>query len=417
MATTTGLSNGSGRGLANEALLSGQEASVATVNHRSSRGSEAMTGHANHGYTASVVDLSSFAKRQSREVSVAVLLPCKDEVQTITKVVRDFQTALPSASVYVYDNASTDGTADEAARAGALVRFVPEPGKGNVIRRMFAEVEADVYVVADGDDTYDASRSPELVELLTSRSLDMVVGSRVVVPDQAGAYPRGHRFGNSLFNTSVHMLFGDRPADMLTGYRVFSRRFAKSFPCMSTGFDVETELTLHAMDLRLPVAEVATDYRQRAQDSNSKLRTLKDGFKILGCLLGLFHSYKPMKFYGTLALASALAAAVCVLLGRISIHPWSVLSGMVACLIGLAIVFALLGVALSSIRRGQREVKRMIYLAVRTSTPDTGLVESIDGSTRIEQHIPKQVDVARGQPSGSEVLFDLAASGGAEPDS
>lgn len=416
MATRIAFRRGSALDPADDELLAEETASVTTVDRPSPSGSEAINGNTNLGYASPVVELPSRTGQQPRGVSVAVLLPCKDEVATITKVVNDFRTALPGASVYVYDNASIDGTADAAARAGAVVRFVPEPGKGNVIRRMFAEVEADVYVVADGDDTYDASRSPELVELLTSRSLDMVVGSRVVVPDQTGAYPRGHRFGNSLFNTSVKVLFGDRPADMLTGYRVFSRRFAKSFPCMSTGFDVETELTLHAMDLRLPVAEVATDYRERAHDSNSKLRTVTDGFKILGCLLGLFHSYKPMRFYGTLALASALVAAVCGVFARISLHPWSVLSGVFAVSVGLAVIFALLGVSLSSVRRGQREVKRMIYLASRTSAPDTTPVESVDGFPRMEQHIPKQIDVARGQPGGSEILFDLATTRGAEPD-
>ncbi len=406
MASAMDFEDDSGSG--DEQFRPAKTAAVGTVTSNGSPGSEAMSRNPNVDHTISLMELPSRSRRQLRDVSVAVLLPCKDEVQTIGKVVRDFRTALPNACVYVFDNASTDGTAEEAARAGAVVRFVSEPGKGNVIRSMFAEVEADVYVVADGDDTYDASRSPELVELLISRSLDMVVGSRIAEPDQAMAYPRGHRMGNSLFNISVRMLFGVRPADMLTGYRVFSRRFAKSFPCISRGFEVETELTLHAMDLRVPVAEVPTTYKERSVDSASKLRTLEDGFKILGFLLSLFHSYKPLKFYGTLALISVFVAGVCALAGG---------TVVAVCLSGLAVVFALLGAALACVRRGQRELKRMIYLSGAPSLTGASLdTESADESTRILQHIAKQVDMARSEQGGAKVLFDLAAPRGAKLD-
>jgi glycosyltransferase involved in cell wall biosynthesis len=412
VASKIGISKGPGP--ASETLLPEGSASVTTVKANGASRAEVPRGNTSVGHATSIVDLPFRGRRPSREVSVAVLLPCKNEVLTIGKVVNDFQTALPGACVYVYDNASTDGTAEEAARAGAIVRFVPEPGKGNVIRRMFAEVEADVYVVADGDDTYDASRSPELVGLVTSRSLDMVVGSRVAEADQTGAYPRGHRLGNSLFNTSVRMLFGDRPADMLTGYRAFSRRFVKSFPCTSRGFEVETELTLHAMDLRVPVVEVATSYKERSEDSASKLRTLKDGFKILGCLLSLFHSYRPLKFYGAFACIWLLAAGTCAAIGEVGFHPWTGLSGVVVCLLGLAAVFALLGLSLASVRRGQREVKRMIYLSGRTSMADAAFADSVGESMRSEHDLANQADVARGQPGGGEVHLDLVAPRSAE---
>jgi len=360
-------------------------------------------------HSGSVIDFSSRGRRPHRDALIAVLLPCKNEVLTIGKVVRDFQDALPNATVYVFDNASTDGTAEEATHAGAVVRFVQEPGKGNVIRTMFAQVEADVYVLADGDDTYDASRSPELVELLVSQSLDMVVGTRVADPDQVTAYPRGHRLGNSLFNYSVRMLFGARPGDMLTGYRVCSRRFVKSFPCMSKGFEVETELTLHAMDLRVPVAEVATKYAERPEDSASKLRTVEDGVKILRFLLSLFHSYRPFRFYGLLAATSLIAAGICELVNPVGLHSWSAATLVVVCLTGLAVLLLLLGSALACIRRGQRELKQMIYLAGHPSMSWPSVnSESVDRLPRTQVRIPKQVDVTFDQSTRTKALFDLA---------
>ena len=305
------------------------------------------------------------------ELKVAVLLPCRNESPTIAKVVKDFQTVLPKATVYVYDNASTDNTAERAAHAGAIVRYAPEPGKGNVVRRMFSEVEADVYLMADGDDTYDASRAPELVGLLTSRGLDMVVGSRIEEQGDGAAYRPGHKLGNRLFNGTVRALFGERPADMLTGYRAFSRRFAKSFPGMARGFEVETEITLHAMDLRVPVLDVATSYRERPDDSASKLHTVRDGIRILRFLMSLFHAYRPLTFYGAFAAVPISVALGAAVLGPFSLEPWSapaIVSFASGC---LAVSLLLVGGAVHAIRRGQTELKRMIYMS--TDSPRGGV--------------------------------------------
>jgi glycosyltransferase involved in cell wall biosynthesis len=306
----------------------------------------------------------------SAQVSVAVLLPCRNEETSIGTVVRDFRKALPGATVYVYDNASSDRTADVARTAGAVVRYAPEPGKGNVLRRMFAEVDATAYVLADGDDTYDATAAPILVRRLLDEELDMVVGTRVEAERAAEAYRPGHRLGNRLLTRSVHVLFGNGSQDMLSGYRVFSRRYVKSFPATSRGFETETEMTVHALELSLPFAEVPTEYKDRPAGSTSKLRTIPDGFRILKFILMLCKDYKPLRFFGTLALLSGLLGVASGLLPGASVHAWSYPAEIG--LAGLMFLFLLAGIILDSLGRSSREMKRMLYLAV----PRVGLSPS-----------------------------------------
>jgi glycosyltransferase involved in cell wall biosynthesis len=295
---------------------------------------------------------------------VAVLLPCRNEEATIASVVRDFRHALPDASIYVYDNASVDDTAEAAKAAGAVVREAPLPGKGNVLRRMFADIDASVYVLADGDSTYDAAAAPTLVERLRSQNLDMVVGRRVAVDDPANCFRRGHRTGNLLLTKSVHWLFGDGSEDMLSGYRVFSRRYVKSFPASSRGFEAETEMTVHALDLSLPFDEVPTIYRERPRESASKLRTIPDGLRILKFILVLCKDYRPLRFFGCLAMLAGLVGVVAGASAGGARRPWApetVLSVVSAMLI---MVFLLAGLILDSLGRSRRELKRMLYLTL-----------------------------------------------------
>jgi glycosyltransferase involved in cell wall biosynthesis len=298
-------------------------------------------------------------------LDIAVILPCYNEAAAIAGVVRDFRAALPGAAIYVYDNNSTDDTAAVAEAAGARVRHEPMQGKGNVVRRAFADVEADIYVMADGDGTYDAGRAAELVDLLLGRQLDMVVGARA--DDSPEAYRRGHRTGNLLFNKTVASLFGDRFRDIFSGYRVFSRRFVKSFPALSEGFEIETELTVHAIQLRMPVAEVPTAYRSRAEGSQSKLRTYRDGLKILFTILRFTQRFRPLLFYS--AAAGALAFLSIVLgypvvieffeTGLVPRLPTAVLSTGIMLLAALALAIALI---LNANSRSQLEMKRLKYL-------------------------------------------------------
>ena len=235
---------------------------------------------------------------------IAVLLPCYNEASSIANVVAAFKGALPMADVYVYDNNSVDNTAEEALRAGAIVRREPNRGKGNVVRRMFSDIEADIYVMADGDETYDPTVAPELIRKLIEEHLDMVVGSRVATDAQA--YRLGHKFGNRMLTSLVKFLFGYGFEDILSGYRVMSRRFIKSFPIHSHGFEIETEMSVHALQLGLPVAEVPTKYGVRPDDSQSKLRTYRDGFRILFTIISLLTTERPRFFYGLMALPLTL---------------------------------------------------------------------------------------------------------------
>lgn len=300
---------------------------------------------------------------------VAVLVPCRNEEGTIAKVVRDFRRAIPAATVYVYDNDSTDGTAAVAAGAGAIVRRSPGGGKGSALRRMFAEVDAAVYVLADGDDTYDASAAPNLIDRLHRCRLDMVVGKRVDAGDTADIYRRGHRAGNRFLSATVQRLFGGQsfggePIDMLSGYRVFSRRYVKSFAAFASGFAIETEMTIHALDLGLPCEEVPTAYQERPSGSQSKLRTIPDGLKILWFLLLLFKDYRPLRFFGCVALGSSAGAVALGVLAQASLHSWTPAAFMATTLGLVAVVSAISGVILDSLRRGRREMERMLYLAI-----------------------------------------------------
>src|SRR5690242_11358098 len=234
---------------------------------------------------------------------VAVLIPCFNEAVAIPQVIRDFRAALPHARLYVYDNNSTDGTASIAAQAGAIVRHEPLQGKGNVLRRMFSDVEADIYVMVDGDGTYHAASAPRLIEALMAQQLDMVVGARA---EQGSAYRPGHRFGNKALTRLVSMIFGRSIRDMLSGYRVLSRRFVKSFPAMSVGFEIETELSVHALELRMKIAEIDTPYGARPEGSASKLSTFRDGWRILKLVSHLTKEERPADFFGVISLILVL---------------------------------------------------------------------------------------------------------------
>lgn len=300
-------------------------------------------------------------------VRIAVLLPCHNEAPTVAEVVRGFSRHLPGATVYVFDNNSTDETAATARAAGAVVRSELLPGKGNVVRRMFADVDADVYVLADGDATYEAADAPTMVRRLLDGHLDMVVGARV--SDEGATYRSGHRFGNRLLTGVVGFLFGRSFTDMLSGYRVLSRRFVKSFPAHASGFETETELAVHALELRMPVAEQPSRYRARPQGSESKLRTWSDGSRILLSIFKLLKDERPLMFFST---ASAVTAVVAIGLGLPLVETW-LHTGLVprfptailcAAMMVMAVVFLVCGLILDTVSRGRMEVRRIAYLSV-----------------------------------------------------
>jgi glycosyltransferase involved in cell wall biosynthesis len=296
---------------------------------------------------------------------VAVILPCYNEEAAIGQTVAAFRSALPGASIYVYDNNSRDRTVDYARAAGAIVRTEAMQGKGHVVRRMFADVDADVYVMADGDATYDAGAAPALIARLIDENLDMVVGARRSEVELA--YRRGHRLGNRLLTGMLARLFGNSFTDILSGYRVFSRRFVKSFPILSAGFEIETEISVHALELRMPVAEIATDYAARPEGSESKLSTYRDGWRILGTILNLFRIERPVLFYGDiglilLILALSLAAPLIhtyLLTGLVPRQPTAIL---VTGLVILACLSFFSGLILDTVTRGRRETRRLAYL-------------------------------------------------------
>jgi len=301
------------------------------------------------------------------EINIAVIIPCHNEEVAIPAVVRDFRAALPSARVYVYDNNSTDRTAEVAAQAGAIVGFEPFPGKGNVMRRMFSDIEADVYVLVDGDDTYDATAAPGMIELLLDGQLDMVNGVRVST--QKEAYRFGHRFGNVMLTQMVAATFGRQFTDMLSGYRVFSRRFVKSFPALAKGFEIETELTVHALELRMKTAEVSAPYKERPEGSVSKLNTLRDGLRILRTIAELIKEERPVWFFGAISLVLALLSlglALPVLTeywrtGLVPRFPTAILSASIMLLAFLSLTS---GLILDSVTRARQELKRLAYLAI-----------------------------------------------------
>lgn len=304
---------------------------------------------------------------------VAVLIPCRNEAATVARVVADFRAALPACEIYVYDNGSMDDTASAASAAGAIVRNERRPGKGGVIRRMLGEIDADAYVIVDGDATYDARSAPRMIDELVANDLDMVTAVR----DERGegaAYRRGHRLGNRAFNALLGVLFGSRPGDMLSGYRVLSRRFAKSFPANSRGFEIETELTVHALEQRLPVAEMTTPYVERPAGSSSKLSTWADGARILWMTAMLFRDEKPLAFFGAIALVIAgvgLLLGGSVVLEYMETHlvprlPTAILA---TGLMLLAFLSLGCGLILNNVARGRREMKRLAYLAITAHRP------------------------------------------------
>ena len=299
---------------------------------------------------------------------IAVLIPCYNEAQAIGAVVRDFTAALPQATIYVYDNNSTDDTKARAAEAGAIVRTETFQGKGNVVRRMFADIEAEVYVLVDGDGTYDVPSAASMVECLLNNSLDMVNGARA--PVSAKAFRPGHAFGNRLLTGTVALIFGDRLKDMLSGYRVMSRRFVKSFPALATGFETETELTVHALELRLPVAEIQTPYRDRPAGSTSKLRTFRDGFRILRTIVLLVKEERPLQFFSIVAALLVIAAIVLgwpvlatyLKTGLVPRLPTAVLAmGMVT----VGFISFVAGLILDTVTLSRREIKRLHYLGLQ----------------------------------------------------
>ncbi len=304
---------------------------------------------------------------------IAVLIPCYNEEVAIAAVVRDFRTALPEAAIYVYDNNSSDRTLDAARSAGAIARTERLQGKGHVIRRMFADIEADAYVLVDGDDTYSAACSPAMVRLLLDDGLDMVNGARV--SEATAAYRPGHRFGNAVLTGLVAWIFGGHVSDMLSGYRVFSRRFVKSFPALSGGFETETEFTVHSLELCMPIGELPTPYKKRPAGSTSKLRTYSDGLRILRTIVVLVKEERPLQFF---ALAAALQMLVAIGLavpvfvdfihtGLVPRLPTAVLSTGIALLACLSLTC---GMILDSVSRGRKEFKRLSYLAVPAYRPE-----------------------------------------------
>jgi glycosyltransferase involved in cell wall biosynthesis len=307
------------------------------------------------------------ARSQPPDPRIAVLVPCYNEATTIAAIVRDFQASLPQAHIYVFDNNSTDDTAQIARAAGALVRTVSIQGKGSVVRRMFADIEADAYVMVDGDGTYDAGAAPMLVDKLFAAGLDMVVGSRA----SAGhaAYRFGHRFGNRMLSAFVAVLFGRSFSDILSGYRVFSRRYVKSFAAHSAGFEIETELTVHALELRMPVAEVKTVYGARPDGSTSKLSTYRDGTRILLTVVRLFKSEKPLAFFSIAFVVCAVAAIVLAIplvadfleTGLVQRLPTAMLC---AALMLFGVILLVCGLILDAVTKGRVEQKRFAYLAV-----------------------------------------------------
>ncbi|MBI5330549.1 MAG: glycosyltransferase [Betaproteobacteria bacterium] len=307
---------------------------------------------------------------------IAVLIPCHNEAAAIRAVVEGFRAALPGAAIHVFDNNSSDRTAEIARAAGAQVRPVPLQGKGHVVRRMFADVEADAYVLVDGDHTYPAASAPEMVQRLFGQGLDMVTGRRIACA--GAAYRPGHRLGNRLLTGLAARLFGNACSDMLSGYRVFSRRFVKSFPALSTGFEIETELTVHALKLHMPVGELDVAYAARPEGSASKLNTWLDGLRILGTLLKLLRQERPLAFFGVLGAALGLASVGLALplfltyaeTGLVPRLPTAVLVTGLMLAAGIALAC---GLILDTVTRGRDEVKRLAYLGI--AAPAAGEAE------------------------------------------
>jgi glycosyltransferase involved in cell wall biosynthesis len=311
-----------------------------------------------------------------RGAQIAVLLPCYNEEVAVALTVGAFRAALPGAMVYVYDNNSSDRTVEVAQAAGAIVRRERIQGKGAVVRRMFADVDADVYVMADGDATYDAAAAPAMIEQLLAEQLDMVVGSRI--SEESLAYRRGHRFGNALLTGMLVRLFGRSFTDVLSGYRVFSRRFAKSFPSLSAGFEIETEISVHALELKMPVDEVQTRYSARPEGSVSKLSTYRDGWRILTTIATVYRIERPLLFFGSVGLlltllAVLLAIPLVITYARTGLVPRLPTAIGATGLVILAALCFFAGLILDTVVRGRREVRRLAYLAYARPSSTAGV--------------------------------------------
>ena len=304
---------------------------------------------------------------EGQSPKIAVVLPCYNEEAAIGATVAGFRAALPGATIYVYDNNSADRTSEIAVQAGAVVRMERQQGKGHVVRRMFADIDADVYVMADGDLTYDPKSAPQMVDLLLAEQLDMVVGTRR--HEEKEAYRGGHVLGNRLFTGILAGLFGRSFTDIFSGYRVFSRRFVKSFPVLSSGFEIETEMSVHALELRMPVGEVETVYAARPEGSESKLSTYSDGWRILRTIVTLYRVERPSLFFGTIgALLVAIAVVLAIPLvmtylktGLVPRFPTAIL---VTGIIIVAVLCFFAGLILDTVTRGRREVRRLSYLSL-----------------------------------------------------
>jgi glycosyltransferase involved in cell wall biosynthesis len=298
---------------------------------------------------------------------VAVIIPCYNEAIAIRRTVQDFRAALPEAEIYVYDNNSTDDTVTVALEAGAIVRTERQQGKGSVVRRMFADIDADVYVMTDGDATYDAAAAPAMIERMIAEQLDMVVGARE--SEVQAAYRPGHRFGNQLLTSCVTYLFGRTFSDILSGYRVFSRRFVKTFPTLSAGFEIETEITVHALELKMPVGELVTAYAARPEGSISKLSTYRDGWRILQLIMNLYRLERPVQLYGAVAgvfgvVAVLLSIPLVVTYLQTGLVPRIPTAVLCVGLVLLAVLSGMCGLILDTVTRGRREMKRLAYIGM-----------------------------------------------------
>jgi len=310
-----------------------------------------------------------------REPKIVVLIPCLNEEKTIAKVISDFKRQLPSAKIFVYDNNSTDNTRAEAETASAVVRNEPRQGKGFVVRRMFADIDADIYVMVDGDDTYNAKAVPKMIAAMVTEGLDIINGVRKDTSPLA--YRRGHRFGNWMLTTMVRVVFGDQFNDILSGLKVFSRRFVKSFPIYSGGFEIETELTIHALELQMPSKEIEVDYKDRPTGSESKINSISDGIRIVRMIVDLIKQERPLLVF---TLASVLLSLISIMLayplfvtyfetGLVPRFPTAILCTalMISALLGVSC-----GLILDTVTRGRQESKRLLYLSV------PGIHESIE---------------------------------------
>ena len=326
-------------------------------------------GRAPSGLTDTKTNLRGDQASFDEQPRVAVLVPCHNEEATVARVVADFASRLPGASIFVFDNASTDDTAKIAAGAGAVVCYEPRKGKGHVIRRMFADVEADVYLMVDGDGTYDPDAAPRMVERVWMDGMDMVVGARVPLDDGGEVYRRGHTSGNAMFSRLVRFLFGGDFTDVFSGYRAFSRRFVKSLPVSSSGFEIETELSTHAVRVYAACDEIPTAYGSRGEDSSSKLRTYRDGSKILMTMIRLFEEMRPLQFFGLCfvvltALSVGLGIPVItefVHTGKVPRFPTAILAVSIQV---VAFICLAAGIILRSVGRARDELRRLAYLQV-----------------------------------------------------